>query len=81
MNHSRSGGSGARACGLAVGAALGVHHLVQRALGARLKPLGQLVEHIAELVTPAGLLAGLGPDLARRAAIVVAQHRRAVTVD
>src|ERR1700719_310772 len=46
------------ACGLAVGAALGVHHLVQRAPGARLQPLGQLVEHVAELVTPAALLAG-----------------------
>src|SRR5216684_3950632 len=55
-----------RACGLAVGAALGVHHLVQRALGARLQPLGQLVEHVAELVTPAALLAGFGPDLTRR---------------
>src|SRR5258708_7489304 len=52
-----------RACGLAVGATLGVHHLVQRALGARLQPLGQLVEHVAELVTPAALLAGFGPDL------------------
>src|SRR5260370_28204901 len=55
-----------RACGLAVGATLGVHHLVQRALGARLQPLGQLVEHVAELVTPAALLAGFGPDLTRR---------------
>src|SRR6267378_6025456 len=55
-----------RACGFAIGAALGVHHLVQRALGARLQPLGQLVEHVAELVTPAALLAGFGPDLARR---------------
>src|SRR5258708_35168891 len=47
-----------RACGLAVGATLGVHHLVQRALGARVQPLGQLVEDVAEPVTPAALLAG-----------------------
>src|SRR5271155_2761925 len=57
-----------RACGLAVGAALGVHHFVQRPLGARLQPLGQLVEHIAQLVTPAGLLPGLGPHTSRAAA-------------
>ena len=53
-----------RSCGLAIGAPLGVHHFVQRALGAGLKPLGQLVEHVCELVTPAGLLAGLRPHLA-----------------
>jgi hypothetical protein len=49
-----------RPCGLAVSAGLGVHHLVQRALGARLKPLGQLVEHVDQLVAPAGLLARSG---------------------
>src|SRR5271155_5817697 len=52
--------------GLAVGAALGVHHLVQRAFGAPLKALGQLVEHVGKLVAPAALRAGLGPHFARR---------------
>jgi hypothetical protein len=46
-----------RPCSLAVGAGLSVHHLVQRALGAGMQALGQLVEHVAQLVTPAGLLA------------------------
>src|SRR5216684_6017306 len=70
-----------RSCSLAVGAARGVHHLLERALGAGLKPSGQLVEYVGELVTPAGLLAGLGPDLARRSpepqrAVAHRHHRR-----
>ena len=40
---------------------LGVHHLVQRCLHARLQPLRQLVEDVAELVKPVALLAGLRP--------------------
>ena len=41
-----------------------MHHLVQRALGARMQALGQLVEDVGKLVTPAALLADLRPDLA-----------------
>src|SRR6202162_2082890 len=70
-----------RTCGFAIGAALGVHHLVQRALGAWLQPWGQLVEHVDELMDPAGLLACRGPDLARRGpeaqrAVAHRHHRR-----
>jgi len=51
---------------LAIRPPLGVHHLVQRAFGAGLQALGQLVEHVGKLVTPAALLASLGPDLTGR---------------
>src|ERR1700676_4855100 len=68
-------------CGFAIGAALSVHHLVQRAFGAWLQPWGQLVEHVDELMDPASLLARRGPDLARRGpeaqrAVTHRYHRR-----
>src|ERR1700757_2512485 len=37
---------------------------MQRALGAGVQALRQLVERVGNLVTPAALLTGLGPDLA-----------------
>jgi len=45
-------GREAKPCGRVSGAALGVHHLAQRALGAGLEAAEQLVEYVGELVTP-----------------------------
>src|SRR5262249_57907302 len=44
-------------------ARLGVHHLVQRGLHARMESLWQFVEDVAEFVTPIALLARLRPHV------------------
>src|SRR5262249_19721720 len=44
-------------------ARLGVHHLVQRGLHARLESLWQFVEDVAEFVKPIALLARLRPHV------------------
>jgi len=44
--------------GHAVGAPLGVHDLMESALGAGLEAPGRFIEHVDRLVTPTGLFAG-----------------------